>query len=404
MTAFSEFLERQAPRYGDREALRVNGVARSYQELLAAVFALAAGLARAGVTSRDRVATMMDASSAAVDAWLASAVIGCIEIPLNTKYRGDLLDYLIADSEATVIICDAAHVPAVTTTPLSRSRVRTLIINSPDILADDEPAGITSFSLSDMYDYSGTVRVGLPDDGAVVLYTSGTTGPSKGVIHSQRSCLRLAEYVARVCDYTADDALLNFFPLYHQNARYTGLVTALAAGGRFQLDSKFSSRDFWRYCDLNEITAFNYLGSVLTMILSASGHLSAEQARDHSVKTAYGAGAPRAVWEKFEQRFGVQLVEAYGLTEAPMVTVSTSPRVSPVGSAGREGDLFELAVLDPHDRPAAPGEVGEIAVRPKVPDIFMLGYHGREVDTLQAVRNLWFHTGDRGWLSGEGDL
>ena len=237
-----------------------------------------------------------------------------------------------------------------------------------------------------------------------MLYTSGTTGPSKGVVHSQASTIALSDYTARAMEYTSDDALLNFFPLYHQNARYSGVGTAIAAGARLQLDSRLSTSEFWSMCRANGITAFNYLGSVLTMILGAATQLDPESARDHDVRKAYGAGAPRGIWEEFEQRFGVQLYEAYGLTEAPMVTFNTPRHRSPLGSAGTAGELFEVQVLDSSDAPVGPGEVGEIAVRPKGPHGFMSGYYRKEAETVQATRNLWFHTGDRGSLATSGEL
>jgi carnitine-CoA ligase len=404
-TVFCDFLTSREAAYGDREVLRIDDVPRSYPELLSSVLALAAGLRGIGVGSEDHVAIMMDTSHVSVDAWLATSVIGCVEIPINTSYRGDLLGYLIADSEATVVICDATYLSSVLSLPLERTKVRMVIVHADDAeSAVPPPSRLETYALSDLYAASDTAPAAPRDSGLVVLYTSGTTGPSKGVMHSQASALGLAEYVARVCAYTPDDALLNFFPLYHQNARYTGLVTAIAAGARLQLDSRLSTSTFWSMCRANRITAFNYLGSVLTMILGASKHLDPAAARDHGVRKAYGAGAPRGIWEEFERRFGVRFYEAYGLTEAPMVTVNTPPRVSPIGSAGRASDLFEVRIFDDEGGVAALDEVGEIAVRPKVPNAFMLGYYGRDADTVRATRNLWFHTGDRGWLSADGDL
>jgi carnitine-CoA ligase len=400
VTAFLEFLTSRESLYGDREVLRIDGAPRTYPRLLADALGLAAGLAEIGVGPEDHVAMMMDTSHESVDAWFASSLLGCFEIPLNAKYRGDLLGYLLRDSEATVVICDSTHLQTILDTDLSQTGVRTLVVNS----TDGSPVGVDCHALSELYRPGASPPESRPDAGVTVLYTSGTTGPSKGVMHTQRSCLALGEYVARVCRYTPEDALLNFFPLYHQNARYTGVITAIAAGCRLHLDSKLSTSEFWSNCRDAGITAFNYLGSVLHMILAGSAHLDADEARDHSVRKAYGAGAPRGIWDDFERRFGVELYEAYGLTEAPMAAINVPPRVSPSGSAGRASDLFDLQVLDERGEPAAPGEVGEIVVRPKVAHAFMLGYYNRDADTVRLTRNLWFHTGDRGLLSREGDL
>jgi crotonobetaine/carnitine-CoA ligase len=400
VTAFLEFLTSREALYADREVLRIDGVPRTYPQLLADAFALAAGLAEIGVGTEDHIAMMMDTSHESVDVWFASSLLGSLEIPLNAKYRGDLLGYLLRDSEATIVICDSTHLRTILETDLSQTRVRTVVVNS----TDGSPAAGDRYALSELYQHGASPPASPSDAGTTVLYTSGTTGPSKGVMHTQRSCLALGEYVARVCRYTPEDALLNFFPLYHQNARYTGVITAIAAGCRLNLDSKLSTSEFWSNCRDAGITAFNYLGSVLHMIMAGSTHLDPDEARDHPVRKAYGAGAPRGIWNEFEQRFGVELFEAYGLTEAPMAAINVPPRVSPIGSAGRASDLFELQILDERGEPAAPSEVGEIVVRPKVPHAFMLGYYNREADTVRLTRNLWFHTGDRGLLSDEGDL
>lgn len=411
MTVYHDFLLAQAAVYGEREAVRVDGAARTYPQLVADVLGLAAGLEGIGVGPRDHVATMMDTSSAAVDAWLASSVLGVVEVPINTKYRGDLLAYLIANSEATVVICDDVHLPTLLAIPLPG--VRTILVHATGTAASADlgggPAGPPRGdrpvvrALSALY--GGGEPAGAPEDaGLVVLYTSGTTGPSKGVTHSQAATLALARYVGKVVEYDAGDALLNFFPLYHQNARYTGMITALAVGARFQLESRFSTSGFWRMARGDGITAFNYLGSVLTMIHAASEGLSPQEARDHPIRKAYGAGAPQGIWAEFQDRYGIRLHEVYGLTEAPMVTVNVPSQPAPLGSAGRASELFEVAVLDDRGLSLGAGAVGEIAVRPKVPDAFMIGYCNRDADTVRATRDLWFHTGDRGWLSGAGDL
>src|SRR5690606_2154089 len=193
--------------------------------------------------------------------------------------------------------------------------------------------------------------------------------------------------------------------LYHQNARYTAVLAALVSGARIRLESQFSGSASWDMCRTEGITAFNYLGSVLAMILNASRHLSPEEARNHRVTRAWGAGATPDVWAEFEERFGVGINEVYGLSEAPMATLNSSQdRVSPIGSAGRETRWFEVRIVDEEDRILPPGEPGEIVLRPKGPTGFMLGYHGRDADTVLATRNLWFHSGDRGYLSADGDL
>jgi crotonobetaine/carnitine-CoA ligase len=240
------------------------------------------------------------------------------------------------------------------------------------------------------------------DEGRVILYTSGTTGPSKGVVHSQAGCLALASYVGEVCGYGTSDRLLNVFPLYHQNARYTGVLTAFAAGAAIDLESKFSASRFWTLCHDRGITAFNYLGSVLTIIASTSA--KAPPPADHGVRVGWGAGATEANRTEFKKQFGIDLIEVYGLSEAPMATVNVPGSGCAPGSAGRAGRFFEVRVVDTAGRDAPVGEPGEIVLRPKVPDVFTCGYFRNDAATVAATRDLWFRSGDQGYLNDAGDL
>jgi crotonobetaine/carnitine-CoA ligase len=366
--------------------------------------AVADQLSLLGVDHSSRVATVMDNSTEAIAVWFASAIRGCLEIPLNTHYSGALLTYLLRDSRAEVVCCDAPYLDTVLAAAAGTEVRHVLFAGAgPDSLAT-RSGDVVVEALASAAGTSATHPKYGEQSAGVVLYTSGTTGPSKGVHHSQEACVELARAVAGVNEYTPADTLLNFFPLYHQNARYTGVAAALAGGCGFQLDRTFSSSRFWRICRNGNITVFNYLGSVLTMILKASRNLDAAEARNHAVRLAWGAGAPRDVWNSFESRFGVALTEVYGLTEAPMATINRSSDPSPTGSAGRESALFEVQVQRPDGLPAEVGDVGEICLRPKRPNIFMRGYLNKHAETVAATRDLWFRTGDSGWLNSDRDL
>ena len=147
------------------------------------------------------------------------------------------------------------------------------------------------------------------------------------------------------------------------------------------MERRLSTSSFWKTCDSDGATAFNYLGSVLRMILNVTP--PQRDKTSHSLRKAFGAGATAAVAEEFEQRLGIELVEVYGLTEAPMATVNRRHR-SPPGSAGRASDLFEVAVVDESDNLLPPDTIGEIVMRPKVPDAMMTGYLNNDAATVAA--------------------
>jgi crotonobetaine/carnitine-CoA ligase len=403
VTTFHDLLRDGARRYGSRTAVLFGDRSVGYEELLLRAEGLASGLGSVGVGHGDQLAIVMDNSLECVFAWLAASLIGCTDVPVNPQYRGELLRYLLHDPAVTTVICDADYLPQVAANADQLPSLQLVIVNGEASLV--LPRRIRLIRYSDCAQGPAALfRTAESAAEHVILYTSGTTGPSKGVVHTQKSCLTLARYNAEVMRYDEHDRLLNFFPLYHQNARYTGVMAALCAGASIRIERKFSSSSFWRICDGDRTTAFNYLGSVLRLILNVT---PAERvAGTHSLKKAFGAGSSPAVWEDYEQRLGIELVEVYGLSEAPMATVTWrgSDRPSPKGSAGRSSKLFEVAVVDAEDRLVEPGTAGEIVLRPKRTDAMMLGYHNKDAATVQAFRNLWFHSGDRGRLTADGDL
>lgn len=399
MTTYHDLLRRSAEVHGPRIAIRFEDEQLTYEDLLTRAEMLAGEFAAAGIGPGDHVALVMDNSIECILAWLASSLIGCTEIPINPQYRGDLLHYLLSDASAGVVICDAGYLERVQEIAQRLPDLRLVLVNGD---LPEGRAGSLPISRMDFRDSGRTFASVQSAPERVVLYTSGTTGPSKGVIHTQKSSLVLARYNAQMLGYDENDRLLNFFPLFHQNARYTGLVAALCVGASIRVERKLSTSSFWQRCDSDGITAFNYLGSVLRMILNVSGPERGPET--HTVRKAFGAGASAGVWEEFETRLGIQLYETYGLSEAPMATLNVPSARSPLGSAGRASALFEVAVVDAEDGPLPAGEIGEIVMRPCRPDAMMLGYLNKEAETVEAWRNLWFHSGDRGLMTAEGDL
>ena len=400
MTTFHDLLRSSAEIYATRTAVLFEGESLTYEDLLIRTQSLAGGLAAQGIGAQDHVALILDNSLECILSWLACSLTGCTEIPINPQYRGELLHYLLADCEATAIICDSHYLPHIMDVAGRLPALKLVVVNGN--ASAPGPLGIRLVELASCE--AGTEFDG-PADAAehVILYTSGTTGPSKGVIHTQRSCMALARYNASVLGYEPNDRLLNFFPLFHQNARYTGVIPALASGASIRIERKLSTSTFWQTCDRDRITAFNYLGSVLRMILNVTP--PERRAGTHSITRAFGAGASPDLWREFEERLGIDLFEVYGLSEAPMATINApGPDRSPAGSAGRAGELFEVSVFDEDDVPLPPGEVGEIVMRPRCPDAMMLGYYNKDEATVQSFRNLWFHSGDRGFLTDQGDL
>jgi len=396
--AFSSWLTERVARYGSYPAIEIGGITRTYAELGAASDRLGVGLVGLGVQPGSRVAVLLGNTPAHIDTWFALGKLGAVEIPVNTAYTGELLRFMLGQCRAELVICDAARLPAVADAAVGLPLLRAIVCaDGDDRLASAAPVGV--HSLAGLYQ-EGEFRSADtgPSSPGVILFSSGTTGPPKGILHSSGGCVRLGQYNAEVMGYGPGDVLWNCFPLFHQNARYTGVIPALDVGAKIVLEARFSASRFWENARSKGVTAFNYLGAVIQLLWNQP---PGPADRGHAITRAFGAGAPKEIWPQFEERFGVALTEVYGLTEAPMATVNRRP--GELHSCGRSSDLFEVAVVDQEDRQIT-GETGEIVVRPKIPCAFMLGYDNAPEVTVEAFRNLWFHTGDRGRMSAGGDL
>jgi crotonobetaine/carnitine-CoA ligase len=226
-------------------------------------------------------------------------------------------------------------------------------------------------------------------DISCILYTSGTTGPSKGVVLPHSANVHIARSAIAFMDWGPQDTMYTAFPLFHVNAKFTSVLAAMISGARLVIDERFSASRFWDRMREEGVTGFNAMGSMMAMIFNQPERADD---RDHPVNRTYCAATPAAVWRPFEERFGVRVLEHYGMTE---IGIATYNREGRVGSCGRPAPWFDVRLADDEDRDAAPGEGGELQVRPRLPGIVLQEYWQRPDATAEALRNLWFHTGDR---------
>jgi crotonobetaine/carnitine-CoA ligase len=239
----------------------------------------------------------------------------------------------------------------------------------------------------------------LPTDDSTVIFTSGTTGPSKGVVLSSAYCFQTARTMVSVNHLSEQERLFSVFPLFHTNARYASILTSmLLDSGLTVLHQRFSASRFWDICREEQITFFNFMGALL-LILSKQPERADDA--DHSVRKGWGAPAPKPICEEFERRFGVVLLEGYGMTE---IGIATSNRIEErlYGSCGKPVPELEVEIHDVHGVAVGPGEIGEIVARPSLPSMLFREYFGMPEATVEAFRDLWFHTGDRGRTDDDG--
>jgi carnitine-CoA ligase len=377
-----------AERWGERPFLVHGGRSvRTFADLAERSERLAAGLAAHGIGVGDRVAIMLDNQPEYVDAWLGISRLGAVEVSINTAFRGQVLAYQLGQSGTSAVVVGPAHLEVLGQVLADLPALRLVVV-----VGDDVPglSGVTTLGLAELAATEPDHGLRRPEghEPAMLAYTSGTTGRSKGVVLPH---LRLSASASDMVDIRAigsDDTLYTCLPLFHGNAKNLTTLPALLAGARLVLGTRFSASGFWD--EVGEATQFNYLGVMIAILNKTT---PAQAPPVHRLRLGWGAGAPLAVTEEFERRFGVTLLEGYGLTEAGVV-LSSRAGARRVGTCGKPVPGYDVRVVDALDRPVGEGEVGEIVVRPERPFTTMLEYHGYPVETVETFRNCWLHTGD----------
>jgi len=379
-------LERQAAAYGDKPLFVHGDLTRSYAQMRDAVAAAAGVLAQAGLARGDRLALMCENRIELLDFILGCAWLGAVAVPLNTALRGAGLEHQLASSSARFLALDSGLVEVLghVERPAALERVWAL-----DGVPSGAPEGWPLAGPPALAGPRPAADVG-PGETFAILYTSGTTGLSKGVQCPQAQLYWWSVLVGEMLELGEDDVLYTCLPLFHTNA-LNAFTQALVAGASYHLGPRFSASRFWDRLAESGATVTYLLGAMVNIL---SGRPEGPQDRAHRVRVALGPGAPPDVAVAFRERFGVQLVEGYGSTETNCA-IGESWRNQRAGMMGRVRAGFHARVVDEHDEDVPDGEGGELILRHDPPYAFATGYFGQPDKTVEAWRNLWFHTGDR---------
>lgn len=396
---FHDWIRERAALWGDRVCLDVCGQQRTFSQIDEISDRVGAGLAELDLQAGGHVSVMMRNSIENIESWFGIAKAGLVEVPIHTATRGLAMEYVIDHSDAEALVIDAEFVDHLIPIADSLTQVRHVIVNGDSRSASKLPGRMEVHELSSVRSTSAPPSLdATPRETCTILHSSGTTGPPKGVVLSHEAVLHLTRHLVWLMDYDESDRLFTTFPLFHNNAKYTSVTAAMEAGGCVVIDPKFTASGFWNRMREKEITAFNYMGALLMML-----HKQEPRPDDHEnpVRIAFGAPCPVDIWEDFEARFNMKLVEVYGMTEAPMACENRLDDRR-IGAAGKSSMTYEVMIGDENDQPCAPDVPGEILVRPKHPWALFTEYYKNPSATVEAWRNLWFHTGDRGKVDDEG--
>jgi len=399
----AKILARQAETIGSRTFVVFGDRTITYREANARANRVANAFRALGVTKGTRVGILLRNRLEYLDLWFGLSKIGAVQVPINTEYKSQQILHVLHRAPVPFVVVEEAltgellavidQVPGVqsligvdSTLALSGRRQQKVLSYAECIEAagDEEPRG---------------AEIAGYDVGAV-MNTSGTTGPSKGVqlSHAQQYILGLS--IALDLDLTGRDVYYNCFPLFHNTAQAMITLPVLLTGAKMVLTGKFSATRFWPDVREQGCTVFYYIGEILRILLKST---SAEDSKGAVLRAGWGIGASPKDFLEFQRRHGIALRSGYGSTEANVRVYLPHENPDPA-SVGRAMPGYEIRIANEHDEPLPAGQMGEILVRAAEPCTLMLGYDGDPQATLVAWRDLWFHTGDAGYLDAGGNL
>jgi crotonobetaine/carnitine-CoA ligase len=352
------------------------------------------------VTSgRSRVASFLSNCPEAVWATLGTHAAGKTYVPLNRGHKGALLRQLLARSEAAILVADATALGELHSLAECGFEFLLLVGDPGKAVL---PSGVQVIRTEPgMAGDPQSLRGSRPDAIATVMFTSGTTGRSKAVRIPHNMLCRGAARFAEACDFRSRDVIHLWAPLFHIFGQLHQMMAMIVAGGCIAVYPTFSRSRFWKEVARDKCTVFCGLPNVLRILWNEP-----ERPEDLTSTLRLGiiAMIPPDIHRRFEERFGVVLLDSYGMTEAEPLTLPDLSRPAPLGSCGRESPDFEIRIVDDQEEPSPTGALGQILVRPRASDVMMSGYDADSAATVAAWRNLWWHTGDLGYFDEDGFL
>ncbi|GAA3938278.1 AMP-binding protein [Microbacterium soli] len=374
----------------------------TFSEMLSSGERIASTLTAHGARTGDRVLLLAGNSSQFVRTWIGSAVGGFVEVPINTAYEHDFLAHQVRTVGATHAIIEDAFASRFPAIREAASTITTFWVidtgrrqEAIDILRS---AGWRALPWEDLDEDSTAPHVPLPEvrpsDLASILFTSGTTGLSKGVAMPHAQMYFFADECVSLVRLRSDDAWMSVTPLFHGNAQFMAAYPTLVAGARFVTRRRFSASRWIDQIRESDVSVTNFIGVMMDFIAKQPERPDDAENR---LRCVFAAPTASSLVRPLRDRFGIEaFVEVFGLTETSAPILSPYGEDRPAGAAGLAvDDWFDVRLVDPvTDEPVPIGEIGELVIRPKAPFISSLGYYNMPDKTVEAWRNLWFHTGD----------
>ncbi|CAN5421050.1 ATP-dependent acyl-CoA ligase [soil metagenome] len=376
-------LKRQAAHRGDDVAVRfTDGGSYTAPELLVQSGRLAALFTEYGIKAGDRIVILCGNRVEFLWTLFAAGWIGAVTAPLNVSLRGMTLKHPLDELEPSLVLYENATADALVGCG-GGANVRLLNVDTdPAFLEIREGRGATEFPVA---------HAAGPADLVFISYTSGTTGPSKGIMYSNEMTIAFGESNDWLFKYTRHDTAFTCLPLFHGNAVFCTLLPAFRAGALVVYAPRFSASTYWQQVRNERATVLNLLGSMVPILLDqppSTGDAAT------TARIALAVPMPNKRFHEFQERFGMKLTSLYGMTDMGVLVGVPHDIPGRPGKCGIENPIWECFLADDDDMPVPDGVIGELLARPRRPHIMQLGYWRNPESTVNTWRNLWFHTGD----------
>lgn len=368
----------------DKTALIYNEKSISYNELKEKVADFSAYLHQQGISKGDRVALLCQNSPEFIYAYFALASLGVAIVPLNLLFTLEEIMYIVNDSKVNGVIIHEK---------IFQKLKNPSNIPIPKVFVVNEEF----FSKLPHSEEPPVVEESAENNLCTILYTSGTTGKPKGAMLSHKNLLANVDSIMKAIEITEKDNFLCVLPMFHSFAFTVCVLTPLYTGASITIQESFNPKETLSLVHNKRITVFAGVPAMFNFITQ-----TADKKELDSVRIAVSGGAPLPVQilEAYESKYGMPLIEGYGLSEAsPAVSFNPIHRERKKGSVGTPMPNIEVKIIDELRGELPVGEIGEIVIRG---DNVMLGYLNLPAETAQTLREGWLYTGDIGYIDEDG--
>ena len=396
-----QVLAERAGRLGDKPFVVTDHASHSYAEIERWSNRLANGLAELGIAAGETVLVMLPNTIQFIVLWCGLGKLGAVEVPVNTPYRGDIFAHVINDSGARTMIVDHSFLDRLAEVAPKLETLERLII-----AGENDGGGLANrFEIAGWEAMEAASEAPIEDgpryfDLKAVMYTSGTTGPSKGVKITHAHAYNYAASSPDLLDLGPDDIYYAPLPLFHIAGQWAVFYATMIAGATAVLTDRFTIDGFWDDVRRHQATATFLLGAM-------ANFLYRQEPRPDDADNPLGKALMVPLFpemDAFKRRFDCRITTTYGSTEVSVPVTAGFDLPNPRVCGCVKDELFELRIVDENDEDVPEGTVGELVVRPKQPWLVMAGYWRNPEKTAEAWRNLWLHSGDAmyrdedGWL------